>query len=68
MPQIQQFEPEGVNDSVHVDPVGGHGEIPVEDPPPAEHPEETPSESEDEVQARESEMAFERAIASLPAG
>jgi len=69
MPQIQQIEPGREYDpGAPVVRDGGHGEIPVEDPPPAEHPEETPSESEAEVQARASEQAFERAIARLPAG
>jgi len=47
---------------------GGHGEQPIDDPPPAEQPEEKPAEGEEELQARESEQAFERAIASLPPG
>ena len=47
---------------------GGHGEQPIDDPPPAEHPEEKPAESEEELQARETVKAFERAIAGLSAG
>jgi hypothetical protein len=69
MPQIQQIELERENDSgVPVVRGGGHGEVPVEDPPPAEHPEEAPPETEDEVQARESEQAFERALVRMPPG
>jgi len=72
MPEIQHSELERENDAgVPVVRGGGHGDLPVDDPPPAEHPEERPGESgetEDEVQARESELAFERAIARLPAG
>ena len=49
----------------------GPGNPPVDDPPPAEHPEEAPGEpgeAEIEAQARETEKAFERAIGRLPAG
>jgi hypothetical protein len=49
----------------------GPGEAPVDDPPPAEHPEEAPGETgepELQAQARESEQAFERAIARLAPG
>ena len=69
MPQIQQIELERENDvGVPVVRAGGHGAIPVEDPPPAEQPLEAPADKDDEAQARESEAAFERAIAKLPPG
>jgi hypothetical protein len=69
MPDIHQIELEHESDSgVQVVRGGGHGELPVDDPPPAEHPEENPPDSEKEVQARETEQAFERAIVRLPAG
>jgi hypothetical protein len=72
MPEIQHSEPERENGGgTQAVSGGGHGDLPVDDPPPAEHPEERPGEpgeTEDEVQARESETAFERAIARLPAG
>jgi hypothetical protein len=69
MPYIQQIGLERDNDTgVPVVRGGGHGEQPIDDPPPAEHPAQMPAESEDEVQARESEKAFERALARLPAG
>jgi hypothetical protein len=47
---------------------GGRGEQPIDDPPPAEHPEEKPTDSEEELQERETAKAFERAIAGLSAG
>ena len=74
MPHIQHIEPERDNDAgVHVvrGSGPGHGEPPVDDPPPAEQPQEAPGETgepELEAQARESEQAFERAIARLPPG
>jgi hypothetical protein len=46
----------------------GPGEPPVQDPPPAEEPQEAPGETgepELRAQARESQRAFERAIARL---
>jgi hypothetical protein len=46
----------------------GHGEPPVNDPPPAEQPQEAPGETgepELQAQARASVQAFERAIARL---
>jgi hypothetical protein len=49
----------------------GPGDIPVDDPPPAEHPEEAPGEpgeAEIEAQARESVKAFERALGRIPPG
>jgi hypothetical protein len=52
-------------------PVGGPGDLPVDDPPPAEQPAEEPGElgePELDAQARESELAFERAIARLAPG
>jgi DNA-directed RNA polymerase specialized sigma24 family protein len=72
MPEIQQIELERENDSgVQIVRGGGHGEPPINDPPPAEEPAESPGETgepELEAQARESEQAFERAIARLPPG
>jgi hypothetical protein len=63
MPDIQRIGANG----------GGHGEVPVNDPPPADVPNEPPfetedEETEDELQARESEAAFDRAIVRLPPG
>lgn len=67
MPEIQHNELERENGSgAQMVRDGGHGDLPVDDPPPAEHPEERPGEpeeTEDEVQARESEQAFEHAMA-----
>jgi len=69
MPDIQQIERERENDpGVLVVRGGGHGEPPVDDPPPAEHPAQRLAENDMEVQARESEQAFERAILQMPAG
>lgn len=72
MPEIQHIELERENDSgVHIVRGGGPGEPPVDDPPPAEQPQEAPGETgepELEAQARESEQAFERAITRLPPG
>ena len=68
MPHSPQIEFERVDDSAQVADGGGHGEIPVEDPPPAEHPEEAPPENQDELLTRESKKAFERAIARLAPG
>ena len=61
MPDIQQVELEREKDSgVHV-PRGGEHELPVDDPPPSQPPDEQPGEA-GEVAARTSEAAFERAI------
>jgi hypothetical protein len=69
MPQIHQIELERENDvGVPVVRGGGHGEIPVNDPPPADKPLEAPPENEGEAEARHSEQAFERALARLPPG
>jgi hypothetical protein len=74
MPDIQRIELERENDTgVYVEKGGGHGEVPVNDPPPADVPNEPPfetedEETEDELQARESEAAFDRAIVRLPPG
>lgn len=72
MPQIQQIELERENDTgVIVVRGGGPGEPPVDDPPPAEHPEEAPGEpgeAEVEAQGRETEKAFEQALVRLPPG
>jgi hypothetical protein len=51
--------------------VGGPGDLPVDDPPPAEQPAEQPGEigePELRAQAREAMQAFERAIARLSPG
>jgi hypothetical protein len=73
MAAIQHSELERENDvGVQVVRAGpGTPPVPVKDPPPAENPEEAPGETgepELEAQARESEQAFERAIARLPPG
>jgi hypothetical protein len=41
MPHIHQIDRERS---------GGHGEQPIDDPPPAEHPEENPADHEEELQ------------------
>ena len=69
MPDILKLDLPREDDSdVEVPRDSGHGEQPIDDPPPAQTPDEIPAEDEDELQARESEVAFERALARFPAG
>jgi hypothetical protein len=69
MPDIQHIELRE-NHAIHVVLGPGPGAPPVDDPPPAEQPQEAPGETgepELQVQTRESTQSFKRAIARLSA-